>query len=358
MVIDLMLLAPAIELGKEVLYLSHYRSDPHGTAQLADQLTWAERQEADTTTLRQMAALGTLIFFLWGPYCVLTESSALQGTLGKRILGLRVTDLNGRRIRLKRAVLRYLARMISAIPCQFGFVMAGFTSKKQALHDMLVGTLVVIAGKAEETEGYARKASVCSTCSAELRGDAAFCTWCGAVVPLRPRVRYAGFGRRALAVFVDLVILTPAILILLSCLMPASREEMQAMRDAAGDRLSNSEREEVQFVAMTRFACLCMLILFVGGPYSVLMESSALQGTLGKRAMGLKVTDLDGRRIRPGRAAGRFLAHILSTVIWLAGFFMALFTPRRQALHDILAGTLVVVAGKTEAQAYLWPTSA
>jgi uncharacterized RDD family membrane protein YckC len=347
-----MLLAPAIELGKEVLYLSSYRSDPHGTAQLADQLTWAERQEAHTTMLRQMAAFGTLIFFLWGPYCVLTESSALQGTLGKRMLGLRVTDLNGRRIRLGRAVLRFLARMISATPWHFGFVMAGFTSKKRALHDLLVGTLVVIADKTEETEDYARKAPVCATCSAELLGDAAFCTWCGAAIPFRPRVRYAGFGRRALAVFLDLVILTPVILILLSCVAPVSREEMQAMRDAAGDRLGNSEREEVQLVAMTRFAWLCMLILCVGGPYSVLTESSALQGTLGKRAMGLKVTDLDGRRIRPGRAIGRYLAHILSTVLWLAGFVMVVFTPRRQALHDILAGTLVVVAGKTESQAY------
>ena len=64
--------------------------------------------------------------------------------------------------------------------------------------------------------------------------------------------------------------------------------------------------------------------------------------TPGKMACGIKVTDLDGRRISFGRATGRFFGKILSTLILLIGFLMQPFTARKQALHDILAGTLVV----------------
>ena len=66
--------------------------------------------------------------------------------------------------------------------------------------------------------------------------------------------------------------------------------------------------------------------------------------TLGKRALRMRVTDLDGRRIRTGRAAGRYLARFLSGSLWLVGFIMPAFTSKRQALHDILTETRVVVA--------------
>jgi uncharacterized RDD family membrane protein YckC/Tfp pilus assembly major pilin PilA len=76
--------------------------------------------------------------------------------------------------------------------------------------------------------------------------------------------------------------------------------------------------------------------------YYVLFESSSMQATPGKRAMDLKVTDLHGERIGFGRALGRMLGHILSFMTLSVGFAMAVFTDRRQTLHDKLAGTLVV----------------
>ena len=76
--------------------------------------------------------------------------------------------------------------------------------------------------------------------------------------------------------------------------------------------------------------------------YYALMESSAKQATLGKMAMGIIVTDLEGRRIGFGKATGRYFAKILSALIFLIGFLMVAFTARKQGLHDILAGTLVV----------------
>ena len=90
-------------------------------------------------------------------------------------------------------------------------------------------------------------------------------------------------------------------------------------------------------------AGLSMLVLAVAGClYYVLMESSSLQATLGKRALDLKVTDLHGERIGFGRALGRFFGHILSFMLFGVGFAMAVFTERRQTLHDKMAGTLVV----------------
>jgi uncharacterized RDD family membrane protein YckC len=73
------------------------------------------------------------------------------------------------------------------------------------------------------------------------------------------------------------------------------------------------------------------------------MESSAHQGTLGKIALGLFVTDLQGRRISFGRASGRFFAKIITGLIpFFIGYIMAGFTEKRQALHDMIAGCLVL----------------
>jgi uncharacterized RDD family membrane protein YckC len=79
-----------------------------------------------------------------------------------------------------------------------------------------------------------------------------------------------------------------------------------------------------------------------GLAYKAGMESSSLQGTIGKRAMGLKVVDLQGQRISITRAIGRYFASYISALILAIGYLMALFTEKRQTLHDMIAGTLVV----------------
>ena len=78
--------------------------------------------------------------------------------------------------------------------------------------------------------------------------------------------------------------------------------------------------------------------------YFVLMESSAKQGTLGKMSLGLIVTDDAGNRISAARATGRYFAKILSALVLLIGFIMIAFTERKQGLHDLMAGTLVLKA--------------
>lgn len=72
------------------------------------------------------------------------------------------------------------------------------------------------------------------------------------------------------------------------------------------------------------------------------MEGSAWQATLGKRALGIKVTSLQGERIGFGQATGRVFAKVLSQMLFYAGYLVAAFTKQRQALHDRVASTLVV----------------
>lgn len=76
--------------------------------------------------------------------------------------------------------------------------------------------------------------------------------------------------------------------------------------------------------------------------YFALMESGPGMATLGKRALNIKVTDMEGNRISFGRATGRYFAKILSMIILFIGYLMVLWDSKRQALHDKLANTLVV----------------
>jgi uncharacterized RDD family membrane protein YckC len=82
--------------------------------------------------------VGCWVYYAW------MESSPNQGTVGKMALGLIVTDLQGRRVTFARATGRYFSRIITRlIPLGFGFILAGITAKKQALHDMIAGCLVL-----------------------------------------------------------------------------------------------------------------------------------------------------------------------------------------------------------------------
>jgi uncharacterized RDD family membrane protein YckC len=72
------------------------------------------------------------------------------------------------------------------------------------------------------------------------------------------------------------------------------------------------------------------------------MESSSNQATLGKMVVGLKVTNMEGEPISFMNATGRYFAKIISAIILMIGYIMAAFNPKKQALHDQLAKTLVL----------------
>lgn len=76
-------------------------------------------------------------------YFALMESSPWQATLGKKLAGLYVTDIVGQRVSLGRAIGRNLAKFLSSMTAGVGYLLCGFTEKKQALHDMVAQCLVL-----------------------------------------------------------------------------------------------------------------------------------------------------------------------------------------------------------------------
>lgn len=87
---------------------------------------------------RQILAINLLLTMVSWLYWAWLESSPWQATLGKKMFGIEVTDLKGRRISFGRATGRYFGKIIF-----IGFIMVAFTEKKQALHDVMAGCLVV-----------------------------------------------------------------------------------------------------------------------------------------------------------------------------------------------------------------------
>lgn len=202
----------------------------------------------------------------------------------------------------------------------------------------------------------------CANCGSRLSEGARFCASCGASVPppasdpapaapvVAPapqgsgywgatpnapvttgwelpatRMAYAGFWRRFAAMILDGIIINMVVYggaFALGMLIAAG-----GASDSTVDTLSG----------------LIVLASFVGNwLYFALMESSSMQATLGKKALGIVVTDVNGQRIGFGRATGRYFAKIISSIIFLIGYIMAAFTAKKQALHDMIAGTLVV----------------
>jgi uncharacterized RDD family membrane protein YckC len=142
-----------------------------------------------------------------------------------------------------------------------------------------------------------------------------------------PEPVYAGFWIRVLAYLIDCLVMMAV-----SC--PLGIILGVVMVSTGADQNSDS-------ATLTNVFSNLVSIL-IGWLYTSLLESSSWQATVGKRVLGLKVTDLDGNRISFGRATGRYFAQILSGMICFIGFIMVAFTEKKQGLHDLLAGTLVV----------------
>ena len=87
--------------------------------------------------------VGLLMFLVWFLYFPVMHASERQATYGKQLLGMKVTDYAGNRISFLRAFGRFLATWVSNAVLMLGYLMAAFTKKKQALHDLLASTLVV-----------------------------------------------------------------------------------------------------------------------------------------------------------------------------------------------------------------------
>ncbi|HUK10458.1 MAG TPA: RDD family protein [Stellaceae bacterium] len=137
---------------------------------------------------------------------------------------------------------------------------------------------------------------------------------------------YAGFWRRVIAVIIDGIVVDVAGGIVLAALAAV---------------VGSPETDD----GAIRPVFILVALLFVVGVwlYWTLMESGPAQATLGKQALSIKVTDHDGNRLGFGRANGRFFAKIISYMVpFGVAFMMAGWTAKKQALHDMIAGTLVI----------------
>lgn len=84
--------------------------------------------------------IGTLVS--WAYYILMTN--AQQATVGKILLGLHVESVDGRRLTLKEVIIREtIGKFLSGLTLFFGALMAGFTDKKQALHDKMARSVVI-----------------------------------------------------------------------------------------------------------------------------------------------------------------------------------------------------------------------
>ena len=187
----------------------------------------------------------------------------------------------------------------------------------------------------------------CSRCGTWLADEAASCTLCGLV--LRPgavastpgaeaasrsgtaiieQVAYAGFWRRFIGLLIDVIVTYfPIATVRVLLGLPASGSFDPLMPAAWWAALSE---------------------LVIDWLYAAILISSPWRATLGQAVMDLHVTDLDGNRISFVRATVRYLAQLLNLITLGFGLVLQAFSARRQALHDIVSGTVVVRSRRSD----------
>lgn len=196
----------------------------------------------------------------------------------------------------------------------------------------------------------------CSKCGALMADGATFCSACGQAFSIvtaiaRPmnsqvvtarRVEYGGFWLRFLAYIID-----GAVIMIGVCVVAIPLVFLTGF----GAFLSEIHPEEdwnkswvsVLVAVFVLFGVASLVITWL---YHALMESSEWQATVGKKALGLVVTDMQGRRVSFWRATGRHFGKIVTNMVpAFIGYIIAGFTEKKQALHDMMAGCLILQRG-------------
>ncbi len=160
---------------------------------------------------------------------------------------------------------------------------------------------------------------------------------------------YAGFWLRFVAYIIDAIIIYIVQSFVFIPLFAVFGLSFASQLDGAA---TMDEAQAMGMVAsMMGMAMSSMLLgLAISVAYYSAMETSKFQGTVGKIALGLVVTDTDGNKLTIGKAIVRNLCKIISGFILFIGYIMAGFTEKKQGLHDIIAGTLVVKKASATAQ--------
>jgi uncharacterized RDD family membrane protein YckC len=175
----------------------------------------------------------------------------------------------------------------------------------------------------------------------------------------------AGFWKRYVAYFIDAVILYIAVE-LLSAIFFAFRAQSQfdslmALMRSMQSANERGEAPDPQALISTLETVLLPSLIFSSTAYIVIaaiyfpvMESSHHQATLGKRMLGIKVTNASGAPIALPQAAARFVAASVSWITLNLGHAFAAWTPERRALHDYIASTRVENADPKKTNMPFW----
>jgi uncharacterized RDD family membrane protein YckC len=148
---------------------------------------------------------------------------------------------------------------------------------------------------------------------------------------------YAGFWKRFLAFIIDAILIGIVQWVILTPILAAigigAVNNMETMSDDPAAMMG-------AMAAM--FGAVNVITTVIWVLYYTLMESSKTQATVGKMALSIKVTDVNGAKLDFVKALIRNASKIVSSIILFIGYIMAAFTEKKQGLHDIIAGTLVV----------------
>lgn len=154
---------------------------------------------------------------------------------------------------------------------------------------------------------------------------------------------FAGFWKRFAAYIIDSILLYGVSLILELFIFPIFGIKMSNLV-TTNTSAYNNPYDPVSLPSgfWKTYLIIVIVTAIINWLYYALMESSSKQATIGKMAVGIKVTNYQGERIGFGRATGRFFAKYISGFTLCIGFLMAGFTNNKQALHDMIASTYVV----------------
>ncbi len=143
----------------------------------------------------------------------------------------------------------------------------------------------------------------------------------GFAVPKNTPQYFASFDQRLMAWAIDVFLIATvyAVLVFLSFLFV--------------------HQQSVRVVLLIGVAVMVPLTKLV---YNIIADSSKTQGTIGKKLIDIKVTDLNGERISFGTSLARNFAKIISTLTLFIGYIYSFFNKKQQCLHDVMAGTLVI----------------
>lgn len=152
---------------------------------------------------------------------------------------------------------------------------------------------------------------------------------------------YAGFWLRFVAYLIDSIVIGAIQTIVIVPVLGMLGVSLVALDSNYGG-LSEGDAIAAIIGVVSTMGTTLIIAGTIGLAYYTFMEASKYQGTLGKMALGLKVTDTNGKPLDLGKALLRNLGKIISQMVFMIGYIIAGFTDKKQALHDIIAGALVV----------------